>query len=72
MNHEDERNHEEELAVALEYEREQWEELGHERAQLGMSRYAASKWLKVSATVNQERAFWRGFATGEKARKAQQ
>lgn len=68
MNQHDERDHEEELAVALEYEREQWEELGHERAQDGMSRYAASKWLKVSATVNQERAFWRGFVNGETAK----
>jgi hypothetical protein len=64
MNHEDERNHEDELAVALEYEREQWQELGYERAQLGMSRNAARKWLRVSATVNQEQAFWRGFAEG--------
>lgn len=68
MNHEDERNHEDELTVALEYEREQWEELGHERAQSGMSRNQARKWLKVSATVNQERAFWRGFETREKQR----
>jgi hypothetical protein len=65
MNHEDERNHEDELAVALEYEREQWEELGHERARLGMSRHAAAKWLKASATVSQERAFWTGFKRGE-------
>ena len=65
MNHEDERDYQEELAVALEYEREQWEELGYERAQSGMSRYAANRWLKVSATVNQERAFWAGFQRGE-------
>jgi hypothetical protein len=65
VNHEDERSHEDELAVALEYEREQWEELGHERAESGMSRYAASRWLKASATVNQEKAFWRGFQRGE-------
>lgn len=65
MNHEDERNHKDELAVALEYEREQWEELGHERARSGMSRNQARKWLKVSATVDQERAFWRGFQNGE-------
>lgn len=68
MNHDDERNYEDERAVALEYEREQWAELGHERAQGGMSRYAANKWLKVSATVNQERAFWCGFERGEQAR----
>lgn len=68
MNNNDERNHEDELAVALEYEREHWEELGHERAQAGMSRSQARKWLKVSATVNQEQAFWRGFETGEKQR----
>lgn len=65
MNHEDERNHEEELAVALEYEHEQWEELGHEHAQLGRSRNLSRKWLKLHATVNQERAFWRGFQRGE-------
>lgn len=68
MDFNDERNHEDELAVALEYEREQWEELGHERAQAGMSRNQARKWLKVSATVNQERAFWRGFQCGETAK----
>lgn len=65
MNREDERNHEDEIAVALEYEREQWEELGCERAQDGMTRNQARKWLKVSATMNQERAFWRGFQRSE-------
>jgi hypothetical protein len=68
MNHEDERNHEDELAVAREYEREQWEELGRECAQSGISRRAAHLWLKVSATVSQERAFWCGYETGEKSR----
>lgn len=66
MNQEDERNYEEERAVALEYEREQWEELGHEHAQLGRSRNMSRNWLKLHATVNQERAFWRGFANGAK------
>lgn len=65
MNHEDERNYEEELAVAIEYEREQWEELGHEHAATGRSRNLSRKWLKRHATVNQERAFWRGFKRGE-------
>lgn len=68
MSNEDERNHEDELAVALEYEREQWEELGRERAALGMSRYAAKRWLKVSATTNQEQAFWSGFQRGERVK----
>lgn len=68
MDFNDERDHEEELAVALEYEREQWEELGHERAKDGMSRRQAQQWLKVSATVNQARAFWRGFQRGAKAK----
>lgn len=65
MDFNDERNHEDERAVALEYEREQWEELGYEHAQMGRSRLVSHKWLKQHATVNQERAFWRGFERGE-------
>ena len=62
MSNSDERDYQNERAVALEYEREQWEELGHEHAMLGRSRNTSRKWLKRHATINQERAFWKGYS----------
>lgn len=64
----DERDYQEEFAVAREYEREQYEELGFEHARGGVTRRQAQRWVKVSATITQERDYWRGFQRGETAK----